>query len=268
MRSGRPKAVRSVLLPLLFAQFLPPPAQSETAPAAAPVQVAAAADLTLAFEELGRAFEKQTGREIRFSFGSTGFLARQIREGAPFDLFAAANVAYIDEVVAAGECNGATKAPYARGQIAIWTKRGGVKPPAGLEDLADPRFQRIAIANPDHAPYGQAAKEALESAGVWRVVAPRLVLGENVRQTLQFAESGNVEAAVVALALVAGDRENPWRRVDQRLHRPIDQALVVCGNGRNRTGGAAFAHFVGSGEGRAILQRYGFLPGESPLESP
>ncbi|MBM4363296.1 MAG: molybdate ABC transporter substrate-binding protein [Deltaproteobacteria bacterium] len=235
----------------------------------APIRVAAAADLTLAFEELGRDFERRTGRPVVFSFGSTGLLAKQLREGAPFDVFAAANVSFVDEVVAAGACDGATRAPYARGRIAVWTKRGGVAPPATVGDLGDARFRRIAIANPEHAPYGQAAKQALERVALWDAVAPRLVLGDNVRQAFQFAETGNAETALVALALVVNDRENPWFAVDEAMHRPIEQALAVCTRGENREGGDAFARFVNSEDGRAVMRRYGFLlPGETLVRAP
>jgi molybdate transport system substrate-binding protein len=235
----------------------------------APIRVAAASDLMLAFEELGRTFEQQSGRPVTFSFGSTGLLTKQLREGAPFDLFAAANVSFVDEVVGAGACDGQTKAPYARGRIAVWTKSGGAAVPASLAELADRRFTRIAIANPEHAPYGQAAREALRQQGIWAAVEPRLVLGENVRQTLQLAETGNVEAAIVALSLVMSDRKNPWLLVDEHLHRPIDQALVVCTHGKNRAGGAAFAEFIHAEAGRAVMRRYGFLlPGEKLTRAP
>jgi molybdate transport system substrate-binding protein len=237
--------------------------------AQAPVRIAAASDLTLAFEELGRNFERSRGQKLTFSFGSTGLLAKQLREGAPFDVFAAANVSFVDEVVAAGACDGATKKPYARGRIAVWTKRGSLAPPIALGDLADARFTRVAIANPEHAPYGRAAREALQKAGVWARLEPRLVYGENVRQTLQFAETGNVEAAIVALALVIGDRGNPWLIVDESMHRAIDQALVVCTRGANRRGGEAFAQFVAAESGRAVMRRYGFLlPGERVTRVP
>lgn len=266
MRLGCEKArvmnFRFLCLILSSALFLVGCKREPTA-LAEPIRVAAAADLMLAFEELGKAFAKQTGRRVTFSFGSTGLLAKQVREGAPFDVFAAANVSYVDEVVSAGACDGATKTPYARGRIAIWTKRGGIVPPARVEDLADPRFTRVAIANPEHAPYGQAAKQALQKTGAWSKVGARLVLGENVRQTLQFAETGNVEAAIVALALVVNDKDNDWLLVDESLHRPIDQALVVCAKGARREGGEAFARFVSSEQGRAVMRRFGFLlPGE------
>jgi molybdate transport system substrate-binding protein len=225
----------------------------------APIRVAAAADLTLAFEELGRMFEQETGEAVSFSFGSTGLLAQQLRQGAPFDVFAAANVSFVEDVAAGGVCDGSTAAPYARGRIAIWTRRGLVAPAVTLEDLADSRFTRIAIANPEHAPYGVAAEQALRSGGLWDAIQPRLVLGENVRQTFQFAETGNVEAAIVALALVIQDRSNPWLLLDERLHEPIDQALVVCTGGARRDGGEAFARFVDSEPGRAVMRRYGFV---------
>lgn len=234
-----------------------------------PIRVAAAADLTDAFEELGRAFERKTGRDIVFSFGSTGLLAKQIREGAPFDVFAAANASFVDEVVAAGVCDGSTKAPYARGRIVVWTQRGKASPPATVQDLADPRFTRIAIANPEHAPYGQAAKQALESLRIHDRVAPRLVLAENVRQTLQFGETGNVDAAIVALALVINDRQNPWILIDETAHRPIDQTLVVCTQGSDREGGASFAEFINTESGRRVMRRFGFLlPGETLTRDP
>lgn len=235
--------------------------QGRSSPAA-PVRVAAAADLAAAFEVLGREFEAQTGRAVVFSFGSTGLLARQLREGAPFDVFAAANVSFVDEVVAAGACDGATKQPYARGRIAAWVRDGAA--PASPASLVEPRFVRIAIANPEHAPYGMAAREALQRVGAWETIETRLVYGENVRQTLQLAESGNADAAIVALSLVIKHDLGAWTLIDESLHAPIDQALVACRHGSDIEGGKAFARFLDSDRGRAIMREYGFLlPGES-----
>jgi molybdate transport system substrate-binding protein len=258
------------LLCLCFAAFLLSGCKKDPPPQApAVVRVAAAADLTLAFEELGREFTKESGTPVSFTFGSTGLLSKQLKEGAPFDLFAAANVSFVDQVVAAGACDGATKAPYARGRIAVWSKRGAVEPPAKLEDLADPRFKKLALANPEHAPYGVAARDALRTVGVWEAVESRLVFGEKVKQTLQFAESGNVEAAIVALALVVNDHDNPWILIDDQKHAPIDQALVVCKRGAQRAGAEEFARFVSSQKGRALMRRFGFLlPGEQLGQAP
>jgi molybdate transport system substrate-binding protein len=230
-----------------------------------PLKVAAAADLARAFPEIATAFEKESGQKITFTFGSTGLLSKQIIEGAPYDVFAAANVSYVDEVLKTGTCAADTKAMYARGRIGIWMRNEStVPPPKTLKDLADPRFVRIAIANPAHAPYGKAAQQALEKVGIWDQIKPRLVYGENIQQTLQFAQSGNVEAAIVALSLatVAG---GSFVDIDPALHAPIDQALVVCSRDPARAAVARrFAAYVNSPTGRAIMRRYGFLlPGET-----
>ncbi len=243
--------------------------EASTSVASPVVQVAAASDLARAFEELGRAFEKKTHQKVVFSFGSTGLLAKQIREGAPFDVFAAANVSFVHGLVQARACDGATQAAYARGRIVTWSRQGGVKPAADLRELSDARFQRIAIAHPEHAPYGKAAKEALEKLGIWKAVEARIVYGENVKQTLQFAQSGNAEAAIVALSLVIGTNEGSYQLVDEALHAPIDQALVGCKNGKSFQAGVAFAGFVNSAEGRVVMRRYGFmLPGEKLVQAP
>jgi molybdate transport system substrate-binding protein len=226
------------------------------------IHVAAAADLSRAFGELGAAFQKQTGIEPVFTFGSTGLLTKQIEQGAPFDLLAAANVDYADQVAKAGECDAATKTMYARGRLVVWTP-ASVAPPLKLEDLADPRFARIAIANPEHAPYGVAARAAMQKAGIWTAVEPRMVYGENVQQTLQFAQSGNADAAVIALSLSTVTDGGKALPVDPSLHEPIDQAMIVCKNGGNPDGAKQFEAFVSSPGGREIMTRYGFrLPSE------
>jgi molybdate transport system substrate-binding protein len=220
-----------------------------------PVQVAAASDLTVAFEELGQLFQAQTGQQVTFSFAASGALAKQLSQGAPFDLFAAANAAFVDSAVRSGACDGSSKARYARGHIVAWSK--GVK----LRELADLRsaeIERIAIANPEHAPYGKAAREALMKAGLWRELEPKIVQAENVRQALQFAQTGNVEVALVARSLVVSGGSGHLLVIDEALHAPIDQALVVCRRGKNVEGGRAFAKLVESAEGQALLERYGF----------
>lgn len=260
--------------PLVFALVLTLP--SADAPSHGPVLVAAAADLQGAFTEIGKAFEAESGVAVSFTFGSTGLLAKQIKEGAPFDAFAAANVSFVDDVATAGSCDAKTKARYGRGRIAVWFKKDPkIAPPTSLADLSSPRFAHIAIANPAHAPYGVAAKEALVSAGVWDKVSKGVVLGENVRQTLQLAETGNADVAIVALSLAIPSTNGAWFLVDDKLHAPLDQALVVCTHGANQAGGDAFARYVASPKARAVLQRYGFaLPGEavpatsSPVPSP
>jgi molybdate transport system substrate-binding protein len=226
--------------------------------APAQIHVAAAADLTRAFGEVATAFKARTGIDAVFTFGSTGLLAKQLAEGAPFDLFAAANITYTDGLIADGTCAADSRILYARGRLVVWTP-AAIAAPRRLEDLADPRFGKIAIANPDHAPYGVAAKAALEKLGIWAAVEPRMVYGENVQQALQFAQSGNADAAIIALSLSTITDDGKTLPIDPALHGPIDQALVVCKHGGNASGGAAFAAFVASPEGREIMNRYGFL---------
>ncbi len=239
--------------------------------------VSAAADLTPAFEEIGTIFERQIGVAVDFNFGSTGQLAQQIEAGAPVDLFAAANVSYIDQLDAKGLVLSDTKATYARGRIVIWTPPDSSLAIDDLADLTDPDIARIAIANPDHAPYGVAAREAMRAAGVWDAVQAQLVLGENVRDTLRYAETGNVDVAVVALSLaIQGDGR--WTLIPEDLHAPIDQALAVIKATKHEPEARAFADFVNGDQGRAVMRRYGFVlpgetiaaatPGASPVASP
>lgn len=255
--------VRSSLLVLLLAACNTPP--KPTSGAAAPLaelKVAAAADLAFAFEEIGKAFTAQSGTKVKFSFGSTGLLAKQIREGAPFDLFAAANVSFVDEVVEAGRCDASTKSLYARGRVVAWWRSDLAAPPTKLADLADPRFKKIAIANPEHAPYGRAAREALMASGVWPAVEPKLVFGENVQQTLKFATTGNADVAIVALSLAIVTDGGARLEIEESRHKPLEQALVGCGV--HAMEAKAFSTFVNGPVGREIMRRYGFLlPGEA-----
>jgi molybdate transport system substrate-binding protein len=228
-------------------------------PRSEPVLVAAAADLTVAFEELGGLFESRTGQKVTFSFGASGALAKQLSQGAPFDLFAAANADFVDSAVRAGACDGTTKAFYARGNLVVWSKQGGV-PVRALSDLRRSDIRHIAIANPEHAPYGKAAREALARNGLWPALEGKIVQAENVRQALQFAETGNAEVAIVARSLVAKHESGNQLLIDPAQHAPIEQTLVVCRHGKNATGARAFARLVESPDGQALLRRYGFEP--------
>lgn len=228
--------------------------------------VSAASDLTPAFQEMGRLFEQKEGTRVTFNFGSTGQLTQQIEQGAPVDLFAAANVSFVEGLEKKGLILPGTRALYAQGRITLWTREDSPHRLERVEDLARPEFKRVAIANPEHAPYGLAAREALQTAGVWEVVAQKLVYGENISQTLQYAESGNVDAAVVALSLSTQSRGR-WVLVPAGMHKPLNQALAVVKGARHEQEARRFAAFVNSAEGRAVMRRYGFvLPGEEPSE--
>lgn len=242
---------------LLLGLVLSSACRRAPAPAPAELTVAAASDLTPAFEEIGREFEASHKTKVVFVFGSTGLLTRQIENGAPFDVFAAANVSFIDQLEQKGFIVPETKRIYARGRITMWTRANSGVKLEKLEDLTLPNIQRIAIANPDHAPYGQAAREALESAGIWEAVKPKLVYGDNIRQTLQFAETGNVEVAIVALSLSVNSKGR-WTLIPEELHQPLDQGLGVIKTTRNEPAARAFSEFVNGEKGRDIMKKFGF----------
>jgi molybdate transport system substrate-binding protein len=226
------------------------------------LNVAAASDLTPAFEEIGHEFERETGIKVIFSFGSTGTLTKQIENGAPMDILASANMDYITELENRGLIIPDTKALYARGRITIWTTADSRLKIEKLEDLARPEVARIAIANPDHAPYGVAAREALQSIGIWEKVQPKCVLGENVRATLQYAETGNVDVAIVALSL-SMQSKGRWVLIPEELHKPLAQSLAVIKGTKREEQARRFIGFINGDQGRPVMRKYGFiLPGE------
>jgi molybdate transport system substrate-binding protein len=230
----------------------PPPT-----PAPDELTIAAASDLTPALQEIGRAFESTYKTKVVFVFGSTGMLTRQIENGAPMDLFAAASMSYIDELDQKGLIIPDSKAIYARGRITLWTTSDSTLRLEGIKDLARPEVTRIAIANPDHAPYGLAARQALESAGIWESVKPKLIYGDNIRQTLQYAETGNVEVAIVALSLsIQG--HGRWSLIPEEMHKPLDQGLAIMKSTKKEQSARAFAAFLTGPQGRAVMQKYGF----------
>jgi molybdate transport system substrate-binding protein len=220
------------------------------------LRVAAAADLYRAFRELAPLFEQETGAKVTFVFGSTGLLSKQAQQGAPFDLLFAANEEFLSDLQRRGKIVSGSRQLYAIGRIVIWTRRGSPRA-ASLNDLAQPAFRRIAIANPEHAPYGMAAKEALQKAKVWTKIQERIVYGENVQHTLQYAQTGNVQAAIVALSLAIGS-DGRYTLVPEDLHAPIRQSAGVLRQSRNAPLARRFIAFVVSQKGQQIMQKYGF----------
>lgn len=234
-------------------------------PSRTELTVAAAADLQFAFSDIARLFEEQTGHKVTLVFGSTGQLSQQIENGAPYDLFAAANIDYIHQLADKKLVLEDSVALYARGRIVLVVNRQAGISVADLKDLLDPQIKHISIANPEHAPYGVAAKQALEAAGLWEAVEPKLVLGENVRQALQYVQTGDAEAGIVALS-VADVPEITWTLIDDALHQPLDQALAIIASSPHAELAGQFARFINSESGRPIMRRYGFiLPGETPI---
>ncbi|MDE3090674.1 MAG: molybdate ABC transporter substrate-binding protein [Chloroflexota bacterium] len=243
--------MKSKLLASLLLLFLPACAQEPRA-----LTVSAAANLEPAFTELGAQFEKQTGTKVTFNFGATVQLAQQIAQGAPVDLFAAADRVTIDDLAARGIVIPETVQVYARGQIVLYTHADG---PAlqSLSDLTRSDIKRVAIANPERAPYGLAARQALQSAGLWTAIQPKVIIAENIQQTQQYADTGNVDAAIIALSLALISKGR-WAAIPQNLYAPIDQALGVVKGAPNERDARMFAAFVTGSAGRAVLAKYGY----------
>ncbi len=223
-----------------------------------PITVAAAADLQFAFTDIAALYEQQTGRKVTLVFGSTGQLVQQIENGAPFDLVAAANIAYVDRLAEQGLVIPESAALYARGRIVLAVNKQSGVAAAALEDLLSDQVDHIAIANPEHAPYGLAAKQALESLGLWERLRPKLVYGENVRQALQFVQTGDAEVGIIALS-VAAVPEITWTLIDEPLHQPLDQALAILSSSRQPELAGDFIAFINGEAGRPIMRQYGFL---------
>lgn len=223
------------------------------------IAVAAASDLKFALTDIRNAFiQKNTGETVDLVFGSSGNFATQVKNGAPYDVFFSADIAFPKQLEAEGFA--ASKVmPYAVGRIVIWQARPGKAPT--LADLASPAFRRVAIANPNHAPYGMRAVEALKSVKVWDKVEPKLALGENIAQTAQFVESGAADAGIVALSLVTSPAlagKGAYTLIDATLHAPLQQAFIITRHGKDNPLARAFTEFSRSPEAVAILRRYGF----------
>jgi molybdate transport system substrate-binding protein len=242
------------------------PVTQKSGPSPVTLTVSAASSLTTAFTEIGKRFEAQTGDTVLFNFGASGSLAQQIEQGAPVDLFASANVGFVAELEQKGLVLPGTVQNYARGQIVLWTRSDSSVKLERIEDLAQPAIGKVAVANPDRAPYGLAAREALKAAGVWEALQPKLVMAETIQQTHQYAETGNVDAAIGALSLsvpaAAGGKPGRYVVVPQELYAPLDQALAVIKGTKNEAAARAFASFITGPQGREVLQKYGFtVPG-------
>lgn len=236
--------------------------------AAQTVTVAAASDLQAVFPQVADRYQRETGRAVKVTFGSSGQFFSQIQNGAPFDLFFSADAEYPARLAAAGLGDGTTVVEYAVGRIVLWAPNGSpIDLRAGLSVLRDARVRRIAIANPAHAPYGRAAVNALQHDGLYEAVRGKLVLGENVSQAAQFVDSGNADVGIIALsiartpALLARGLSQP---ISEDLYIPIRQAAIILNGSRDKVAARAFLSFVGTPAMVALMQQFGFVP---PLRS-
>jgi molybdate transport system substrate-binding protein len=231
------------------------------------LRVAAASDLNTAIDRLASAFEKQAGIHVTVSLGSSGNFFAQIQNGAPFDVFLSGDKGYPEKLEQAGKTEG-TLVPYARGRLVLWMPRSsslqltakGQVLEDNLDALSGPSVHKIAIANPEHAPYGRAAVAALTHFGVYDQLKPKLVLGENISQTAQFVQSGNADVAFLSLSLAASGamREGHWVLMPDASYPPIEQAGIVVKSSHNKLQARRFLEFLVSPEGQTILRDFGF----------
>jgi molybdate transport system substrate-binding protein len=219
--------------------------------------IAAASDLMKAFGEIGPLFEAQYACKVTFTFGSTGTQTEQIANGAPFDIFAAANESALELLDSKGLILSDSKKHYGLGRIGVVTSKDRNVHAATLEDLLNDSIKKIAIANPDHAPYGLAAKQALISAGLWDQLEPKLVYGKNIADAMTFVTTGNADAGIIAISLKEDATMN-FTLIDPKYHEPLRQAAAVIKTSKNETLARAFIDFITSETGRQILIKYGF----------
>jgi molybdate transport system substrate-binding protein len=233
------------------------------------ITVAAAADMNAVLPELAARYTKQTGRAVKLSFGSSGNLTNQIRNGAPFDVLFSADEEYPMQLVADGLAVRDSLYRYAVGRLVLWVPSESTLDlqKLGMTALLDPAIKKCSIANPQHAPYGRAAEAALKHFGIYDQVAAKLVLGENVAQAAQFVESGNAQAGLIALshalAPAMKDKGRYWT-VPLDSYPTLNQAVVVLSQSKRQDAAQEFLKFVRSSESVSLLKGYGFsLPAET-----
>lgn len=229
------------------------------------ITIAAAADLKFAMDELVTGFKKsQPGNDVDVVYGSSGKFHTQIQQGAPYDIYFSADIAYPRELQKKGFA-AYEVLPYAFGRIVLWSNSMAAAKMT-LADLTDPKIARIAIANPKHAPYGKRAEEALKAAGIWEKVQPKLVFGENIAHTAQFVQTGNAQVGIIALALAMNpelSKQGGYYLIPESLHNPLEQGYVITRRGGNKPLAKKFAEYMSSKPARAVMAKYGFvLPGD------
>jgi molybdate transport system substrate-binding protein len=255
------RPISALLLILLF--FLSAPkvhAQS--------LRIAAASDLQFALADLAASYEKQSGAKLAITYGSSGNFYAQIQNGAPFDLFFSADTSYPQKLIETGLAEADSRYTYAFGRIVLWLPPESPLIPANFQwnTLLDARIQKIAIANPEHAPYGRAAVAALQKAGLYEQVKSKLVYGENISQAAQFVQSGSAQAGILALSLTFAPAMKSGRiwEIPRDLYPPLEQAVVLVKSSPNKPAARALLAFLRSESARATLANYGFTLPAAP----
>lgn len=238
-------------------------AQPRTESGSSELLVAAAADLSSALREIAASYETKTGAKLKLSFGASGALTEEIQNDAPFDIFFSADMEYPHQLIASGAADGASLYQYAVGKLVLWVPADSRLDleQKGLSVLLDPSVHKIAIASPQHAPYGRAAVAALKHAGIYDKIANKLVLGESVTQAAQFVESGNAQAGLVALAHAARpgiEGKGRYWEVPAADYPPLAQGVVVLKRSRHKKEAADFLDYLKTESAAQIFRKYGF----------
>jgi len=232
------------------------------------LRIAAASDLQFALADLAAQYEKQSGAKLAITYGSSGNFFAQIQNGAPFDLFFSADIAYPQKLIDAGFAESGSRYTYAFGRIVLWLPPESPQMPAILQwnTLLDARIQKIAIANPEHAPYGRAAVAALQKAGLYEQLKSKLVYGENISQAAQFVLSGSAQAGILAFSLATAPamKSGKYWEIPRGLYPPLEQAVVLLKSSPNKPAARAFLAFLQTESARAMLARYGFTLPAAP----
>ena len=227
------------------------------------IAVAAAADLQAVMPPLVDRFARNGGAQATISYGSSGNFFAQIQNGAPFDVFFSADVDYPKRLVASGHAEADSLYEYATGHLVVWTRAdSGIDVTRGLSIVTDTRVARVAIANPQYAPYGRAAVAALQHERLYEQVKAKLVLGENLSQTAQFAQTGNAQVGIISLSLARGPalKSGRYAEVPTSFHPPIQQAAVVLSRSKNKTEARKLLDYLRRPETATLLQSFGFAP--------
>ena len=232
------------------------------------ISVAAAADLQFAMPDIAGRFQKETGKTVKPIYGSSGNFFQQIQSGAPFDVFFSANLDYPKKLEAGGLTEPGSYYEYARGKIVIWVPSGSkLDLGSGMKALLDPSVKKIAIANPQHAPYGQAAVAAMQREKIYDKLKDKLVLGENISQTASFVVSGAADVGIVALSLALSPNmkdKGRYAEVPSEEYPAIEQACVILRSSKNKDVARQFLSFIKTGAISDVLKNYGFdVPSDS-----
>jgi molybdate transport system substrate-binding protein len=232
------------------------------------LSVAAAADLSFCLDALDAEFVKANpGAQVKVATGASGNFYAQIQNGAPFDVFLSADMDYPRKLIESGDADAKSLSLYAVGHLALWSTNPAVDPAKGLGVLADPQVKKLAIANPEHAPYGRSARAALQQAGLWDQLQDKIVLGENIAQTAQFVQSGNADAGLVAYSLLKAPKlagVGRYFMLPEDSYPRLEQGVVITKHGAANPLAPKYLDFLASPAARKVFEQYGFLLPQAP----